>query len=73
MRQKSEIDPIRNYSNENMLIHLIGAKTLVWMEIDWPGIPTQKGRISTVDLLVLIISDEFLFILKIPFLQNNLS
>jgi hypothetical protein len=56
-----------------MLIHLIGAKTLVPMEMDWPGIPTQKGRISTVDLLVLIISGEFLFLLKIPLFQNNLS
>jgi len=40
-----------------------------------PGNPNWKGRISTVDLLLLTSSNLLLFILKLhfSFLQNNLS
>ncbi len=45
-----------------------------YLKIEVPGNPNRRGRLSTVDLLVLTTLDQLIFTLKfhLPLLQNRL-
>ncbi len=53
-------------------LHVEGSRA-IWDQPLGPGNPYLKGRISTVDLLILTSSYQLLLILKLyfSFLQNN--